>query len=117
LHDLGTLEGDFSSVGVAINDVGAVTGQSGNRAFLYTSGGSMVELNSLIDPLLGWTLQTGDGINDASQINGFGLIGGEQHAFLLTPVPEPAGVILASLGLLSLLAFCRRDYLRLSIAA
>jgi hypothetical protein len=57
----------------------------------------MIDLNSLIDPLSGWELTGGYAINDAGQITGSGRIGGQSHAFLLTPVPEPsAWVALAS---------------------
>ena len=58
----------------------------------------MVDLNTLIDPLSGWELVTAWGINDAGQITGYGLIGGETHAFLLTPVPEPATLVLIGFG-------------------
>jgi hypothetical protein len=59
----------------------------------------MVDLNSLISPLSGWVLDRGFGINDVGQITGIGVIGGEQHAFLLTPVPEPGALALMALGL------------------
>ena len=49
----------------------------------------MVDLNTLIDPLSGWELLDASDINDAGQITGQGLIGGQYHAYLLTPVPIP----------------------------
>ena len=49
----------------------------------------MVDLNTLIDPLSGWELLDAADINDAGQITGQGLIGGEYHAYLLTPIPIP----------------------------
>jgi hypothetical protein len=55
-------------------------------------------LNTLIDPLSGWELLSADGINDAGQIIGIGLIGGENRAYLLTPVPEPATWLMLVLG-------------------
>jgi probable HAF family extracellular repeat protein len=61
------------------------------HAFLYTSGSGMVDLNTLIDPLSGWELLDAADINDAGQITGQGLIGGEYHAYLLTPVPAIPG--------------------------
>jgi probable HAF family extracellular repeat protein len=89
MSDLGTLGGAFSE-GIGINGLGQVTGESWtaggmNHAFLY-SHGTMTDLNSLIDPGLGWNLHDADGINDAGQIVGTGIIGGEGHAFLLTPI-------------------------------
>ncbi len=110
-HDLGTLGGKFSE-GRGINDSGQVTGVSslrtgpgdeGQHAFLYTSDSGMVDLNSLIDPLSGWELYAGYAINDAGQITGGGYIDGQQHAFLLTPVPEPATILLAACGLVTLI--------------
>jgi probable HAF family extracellular repeat protein len=47
-----------------------------------------------------------DGINDAGQITGFGYtIDGAEHAFLLTPVPEPSSLVRAVLGGLVLLGY------------
>jgi hypothetical protein len=64
----------------------------------------MTDLNSMIDPTLGWMLTTANGINDAGQITGTGILNGEAHAVLLTPTPEPGAcgiMLLAALGLLS----------------
>lgn len=97
MHDLGTLGGGYSD-GWAINNGGQITGEASRAdgatvAFLYTSGGGMVDLNALIDPQSGWSLGIGKGINDAGQITGYGYLDSELHAFLLTPVPEPASVV------------------------
>jgi probable HAF family extracellular repeat protein len=107
MHDLGTLGGGYSN-GYGINASDQITGESSTpgdaatHAFLYTPGSGMVDLNSLIDPLLGWNLGIGQAINDVGQITGYGYHGddGQLHAFLLTPVPEPSSLILtvASLG-------------------
>ena len=51
----------------------------------------MVDLNTLIAPLSGWKLLDASAINDAGQITGQGLIGGEYHGYLLTPVPPIPG--------------------------
>jgi probable HAF family extracellular repeat protein len=45
----------------------------------------MVDLNTLIDPTLGWVLTTAAAVNDAGQIVGSGVINGQSHAFLMTP--------------------------------
>jgi probable HAF family extracellular repeat protein len=93
--DLGTLGGRNSysyNVGAGGQVVGAsevATTSGDTHAFLYTSGSGMVDLNSLIDPLSGWELLDAADVNDAGQITGQGLIGGEYHAYLLTPLPTP----------------------------
>ena len=91
MQDLATLGGHNSysySVGAGGQVVGAseiVTTSDRTHAFLYTSGSGMVDLNTLIDPLSGWELLDASDINAAGQITGQGLIGGEYHAYLLTP--------------------------------
>jgi probable HAF family extracellular repeat protein len=45
----------------------------------------MLDLNTLIPPGTGWTLDQANGINDAGEIVGYGAKKGQQHAFLLTP--------------------------------
>ena len=57
----------------AINNAGIVVGYAhfvqDGRAFIWdkTKWG-LQDLNSLIDPALGWTLQVAEGINDLGQI-------------------------------------------------
>jgi probable HAF family extracellular repeat protein len=109
--DLGTLGGNSSNA-FAINSLGQVVGTStltdgSSHAFFVDVTGAMQDLNNLIPPASGWTLTEAHGINDLGQIAGFGHIGAEDHAFLLTPVPEPATI--AFLGLcVSHLGFRRR---------
>lgn len=66
----------------------------------------MADLNTLIDPASGWTLFDARDINDAGQIVGTGTISGTQHAFLLTPVPEPEtyAMLLAGLAVIGVSA-------------
>jgi len=45
----------------------------------------MTDLNTLIPANSGWYLQTASSVNDAREIVGWGLIGGNVHAFLATP--------------------------------
>jgi probable HAF family extracellular repeat protein len=91
--NLGTLGGLNSysyNVGVSGQVVGASeVGITSDRthAFLYTSGSGMIDLNTRIDPLSGWELLDAADINGAGQITGQGLIGGQYHAYLLTPIP------------------------------
>lgn len=91
--DLGTLGGNYSYA-MAINDGGDVVGNSntedGYHAFVYVNG-SIFDLNDLIDPSSGWILRDATDINNSGQIIGHGINSfGQEHAFLLTQIPEPA---------------------------
>lgn len=99
-----------SSIGLGINNAGFVVGELkrdvlGSRAFLWTPSLGMVDLNDLIDPSLGWTLSAATGINNGSQIVGYGTVRGRTQAFRLDPtrpiVPEPPSLVLLTLGVLS----------------
>jgi probable HAF family extracellular repeat protein len=116
MQDLGAL-GGINSWANGINTSGQIvgsvyTGYYGGTyhytAFLC-SGGKMADLNSLIDPTAGYTVTVAYDINDAGQIVGYGSVGsGEEHAFLLTPTPEPSTLALLSIGALTLLAYAWR---------
>jgi probable HAF family extracellular repeat protein len=113
MHDLGALEGGTSD-GFAINNNGQVVGNSYTttqgliHAFVYDSDHGMLDLNDLVDPQLGWVFWTATGINDSGQISGTGTIDGNNHAFLLTPIPEPSGLAVAGVGILCAAAWWRR---------
>jgi probable HAF family extracellular repeat protein len=96
MQDLGTLPGGACSEASGINGSGVVVGQSEvapgptpctgtSHAFVWTASGGMADLNTLIDPTLGWQLTSAAGINDTGQIAGTGIINGQEHAFLMTP--------------------------------
>ncbi len=58
--------------------------------FNHTGNGDNIALDDLIDPNLGWTLNTALCINDNGYIVGFGTNpDAEEHAYLLTPTSEP----------------------------
>ena len=59
-------------------------------AFLYDVKEGMLDLNDYIPTGSGWELQIAYDINSSGQIVGSGRINGKVHAFLLTPVFEPA---------------------------
>lgn len=95
--DLGCLPGASFCEALALDDQGEVivgTAQFpgdedlGRRAFsraFVWSDGSLQNLNTLIDPASGWTLETATGVNDSGQIVGRGLFAGRIRPYLLTP--------------------------------
>jgi probable HAF family extracellular repeat protein len=85
LYSNGSVQIVAPTAAYGINDSGQVVGgASGSYAYLY-SGGSAENLNSLIDPASGWTLERANAINDAGQIVGYGTLNGQTEAFLLNP--------------------------------
>jgi len=106
--DLGTA-GWKASYGNGINNNGQVVGtlmasavDPITHAFLY-SNGINVDLNDLIPADTGWILNNAYSINDAGQIVGDGINPqGLSHAFLLSPLPEPAfaGILFTCAGAL-----------------
>ncbi|MFP5393126.1 MAG: DUF3466 family protein, partial [Gammaproteobacteria bacterium] len=109
MTDIGTL-GGRRSFALAINREGVAVGYADiagdleSQAFIYRDG-VMSNLNTLIDPALGWTLYSATGINDSGQIVGYGCRGEECGAVLLnmtSTAPEPVSyaMMLTGLGLL-----------------
>lgn len=114
--DLGALPGFPGSGGLGINSSGVVVGFSGpdvyandsinSHAFIYDT--QMRDLNQMIPANSGWVLNAANAINDSGWITGFGTINGQPHAFVLTPVPEPSGLLLAGAALAGGWLFRRR---------
>lgn len=98
MEDLGQLRpGDVVAMANDVNASDSVVGYSsttflldisGAHAFLFKNG-TLFDLNDLVLQGSGFTLAVAWAINDAGQIVGSGLVGGEEHAFLLDPLPFP----------------------------
>lgn len=90
MRDLDTMNNAYSAA-YGINDKGDVVGvmfsspNDDDQAFI-ASGGSMYNLNDLLDTREDWNLVEAWDINDAGQIAGYGIKDGRDHAFLLTPL-------------------------------
>jgi probable HAF family extracellular repeat protein len=95
VRNLGTFPNGGISWARGINNRGDIVGEAylnasgvGNyEACIFVERFGAVNLNSLIDPSLGWNLRVAVAINDAGQITGYGTrsgaVGG--RGFLLTP--------------------------------
>ena len=89
--DLGNL-GGFHASAQAINNSGEVVGQSyiggtsaAQHAFVWRNG-VMTDLNTVTVNGAGWTLWNATDIADDGRIVGGGVLNGQPHAFLLTPI-------------------------------
>lgn len=112
---LGIPQGCSASQAQDVNTLGQIVGFGwyNEKAFLWSQQDGMVDLNSLIQPsgLGTWHLVDAWGINDYGQIvgngnydsDGQGPLPSERHAFLLTPVPEPATLSSLALGGLAMI--------------
>lgn len=70
----------------AINESGAIVGEGGGRALLWTET-SVQDLNELLPVGSDWFLTEARDVNEFGQIVGIGTRAGEPHGFLLSPKP------------------------------
>src|SRR5262249_13534805 len=84
--------------GLVVGESDTHQGDADQHAFVYSHATGMLDLNSLIAPGSGWDLNEATAINRLGQITGLGTFGGQERAFLLTPVPEPSAIVLTVIG-------------------
>jgi probable HAF family extracellular repeat protein len=109
---------------LAVNNNGQVVGTSGGNnlghpihAFVWNSVTGMQDLNGLLDQSgAGWELEYANDINDHGQIVGSGWGPNGYHAYLLTPVPEPSALVLASIAAIGLLCLRKKPRRRSACA-
>lgn len=111
MSDLGVLQGANDSSALAVSPDGYLTvGVSGSDAFLWRSGQGMEKLQDVLANAgvigigtwssLAAAYAISGNANDGYSIAGYGMIGSDQRAFLVTglfAVPEPSGYAMAFL--------------------
>jgi len=108
LQDLGGFGSTLLNVD-DLNEHGTLVGTAitvADRSVPFMNlGGALVDLNTLIDPALGWTLFNAFAINDLGQIAGYGCNGttcGLVRLDVTDAVPEPSPPFLLLSGILAL---------------
>lgn len=114
--NLGALCGPAMAGASAINNLGQIVGYSqicdgsgSYHGFIVGADDKMIDLNSLLtdQDASKWVIRSASGINELGQITGVGLVNGQVHAFIMTPVPEASTSGMMLLGMLGLGAVTR----------
>ena len=114
MTDLGSFGGLNLDVG-GMNAHGEIVGTGdpweGPPIAFVTRDGALVDLNTLIDPASGWTIDRAIGINDHGQIIGIACRDAgcsPVRLDLAGAIPEPSGVLLLLPGLFAIAAVRHR---------
>jgi hypothetical protein len=109
--------------GLSASTIGAILNSGSQSKLIFSLSGfssispvsqDLADLSNLLDSSGGgWTLTQEYGVDNAGDIAvGATAVDGSSHALLLSPVPEPASVILVGCGLAALLIARRRFHYR-----
>ncbi len=91
-----------------LNNLGQVVGVGWGVGlylpFIASEATGLLNLNTLIDPSMGWDLTVASDINERGQIVGIGRLNNQYRTFRLTPtaIPEPGTLALVAVGLVPL---------------
>jgi hypothetical protein len=104
-----------STEALAINDAGRAVGfgvfEGDERAMVFDQMLGARRLDEIVGPAAaGWTFLRAQSINAGGEIVGFGTINGQTHAFVASPVPEPATLLAFLTGVALLARRRRRNY-------
>jgi uncharacterized membrane protein len=115
--EIGLLPGASTAIANAINDAGVAVGSAGTfgvagtKGFAWSLDDGLVDLNDRLEPVggAGWLVLEATGLSESGLIVGRGYSSTLGYrAVLLTPVPEPATVLLWAAGLAGLALGMRR---------